>query len=70
MIACSTGPTIVGYGLEGALKFGFYESCKVILLHATPYVFINLLMASVIAGAIASVVLVRIVYRMQVEDKL
>jgi len=51
------GPTIVGYGLEGALKFGFYESCKVILLHATPYVFINLLMASVIAGAIASVVL-------------
>ena len=56
----------MGYGLEGALKFGFYESFKVILQHATPYVFINLLMASVVAGAIAAVVLVRIIdYFMQ-----
>lgn len=61
MVVCSAiGPTIVGYGLEGALKFGFYESFKVILQHATPYVFVNLLLASIIAGAVASVVLVRI----------
>lgn len=70
MIACSTGPTIVGYGLEGALKFGFYESFKVILQHTTPYVFVNLLLASVIAGAVASVVLVRIDCSMQIEDRL
>lgn len=51
------GPTVVGYGLEGALKFGFYEAFKIVFANLTPYVFVNFLLASVIAGAIASVVL-------------
>jgi solute carrier family 25 (mitochondrial phosphate transporter), member 3 len=55
------GPTVAGYGVEGALKFGLYESMKpacATWLHATaadlslPY-----LLASVTAGAAASVVL-------------
>lgn len=58
MIYLYIGPTVVGYGLEGALKFGFYETFKILFHHLTPYVFINFLLASVIAGAIASVVLV------------
>jgi len=49
---------VVGYGFEGALKFGFYEAFKVIFAGLTPHQFVNYLMASVIAGAIASVVLV------------
>lgn len=51
------GPTIVGYGLEGSLKFGFYETFKGIFRNLTPYQFINFLLASVIAGAVASIVL-------------
>ena len=49
---------MVGYGFEGALKFGFYEAFKIIFAGVTQYQFVNYLMASVIAGAIASVVLV------------
>lgn len=56
-----TGPTVVGYGFEGALKFGFYETFKVIFASITQNKFVNFLMASVIAGAIASVVLVSFV---------
>ncbi|RYH20686.1 solute carrier family 25 protein [archaeon] len=52
------GPTVVGYGLEGALKFGFYETFKMVFAHVTVYKFVNYLLASVIAGAVASVVLV------------
>lgn len=52
------GPTVVGYGLEGALKFGCYETFKVIFAHMTPSKVINFLFASVIAGAVASIVLV------------
>lgn len=44
-------------GLEGALKFGFYETFKKIFHDVTPYQVANFLLASVIAGAIASVVL-------------
>mmetsp|Transcript_1525 Transcript_1525/g.2523 ORF Transcript_1525/g.2523 Transcript_1525/m.2523 type:complete len:339 (+) Transcript_1525:131-1147(+) len=51
------GPTVLGYGIEGALKFGFYETFKVVFKGLTPYPFVNFLLASVIAGAIASVVL-------------
>ena len=52
------GPTVVGYGLEGALKFGFYETFKGLFKTLTPSKVVNLLMASVVAGAIASIVLV------------
>eukprot|EP01038_Epipyxis_sp_PR26KG_P014288 gene14288-19168_t len=51
------GPTVVGYGLEGALKFGFYETFKVLLSNLKTSKFIILLLASVVAGAIASIVL-------------
>lgn len=50
----------MGYGLEGALKFGFYETFKTIFSKMTPYEFVNFLLASVVAGAVASVVLVRL----------
>lgn len=56
------GPTIAGYGIEGALKFGVYEVMKPTLVSAiifgtklnqgTAY-----LLSSIIAGAIASIVL-------------
>lgn len=58
------GPTVVGYGIEGALKFGVYESLKpafIYLFYGTnnalddptkPY-----LAAAVCAGALASIIL-------------
>ena len=50
-------PTCVGYGLEGALKFGSYEMFKPIFAHVTPSSFINYILAAAIAGAVAAVVL-------------
>jgi solute carrier family 25 (mitochondrial phosphate transporter), member 3 len=54
------GPTVVGYGVEGAMKFGVYEVMKPIFAgmfpssesKAIPY-----LLASVVAGAVAAVLL-------------
>ena len=53
------GPTVLGYGLEGAAKFGLYESLKPITSRllgfdspAVPY-----LLASTVAGAVASIIL-------------
>eukprot|EP00542_Grammatophora_oceanica_P011911 CAMPEP_0194049630 /NCGR_PEP_ID=MMETSP0009_2-20130614/30797_1 /TAXON_ID=210454 /ORGANISM="Grammatophora oceanica, Strain CCMP 410" /LENGTH=350 /DNA_ID=CAMNT_0038695831 /DNA_START=115 /DNA_END=1167 /DNA_ORIENTATION=- len=55
------GPTVIGYGVEGAMKFGVYEILKPVFYEAvfggvgdttTAYI-----MASVIAGAIASLLL-------------
>jgi len=53
------GPTVVGYCVEGALKFGAYEALKPVMLSllpsvdpAEPY-----LIAAVVAGALASVLL-------------
>jgi len=52
------GPTVVGYGIEGAMKFGVYEVMKPvvagILKGNTATAFI---VASVIAGAVASILL-------------
>ena len=50
-------PTCIGYGVEGALKFGCYELCKPLFATLTSSDFVNLLLASTVAGAIASVVL-------------
>jgi len=51
-------PTVVGYGLEGAVKFGLYEAFKTLL---APLAFLDKftakLLASVIAGAFAAVLL-------------
>ena len=54
------GPTVIGYGIEGALKFGLYESLKPFFVGifpanvdpAEPY-----LAAAVCAGAVASLIL-------------
>jgi len=53
---------MLGYGFEGALKFGFYETLKHVLANLTPHQFINFFLASIVAGAIASIVLVRVFY--------
>jgi len=65
------GPTLVGYGIEGALKFGVYEVSKPLLALACRNVNDRLkraggycggplpfLVASILAGAVASLVLV------------
>lgn len=52
------GPTVVGYGIEGAMKFGVYEVMKPVVAsvlkdnNALAYI-----VASVIAGAVASILL-------------
>jgi len=53
------GPTLVGYGLEGAAKFGLYESLKPPIVDAlnledpsTAYI-----IASIVAGGVASIIL-------------
>ena len=51
------GPTLVGYGLEGALKFGSYEMAKPLFAHVTPSTMVNYLLASCVAGALAAIVL-------------
>lgn len=51
------GPTVIGYGIEGGLKFGCYEFLKPLLANATPSTFVNFLLSSVIAGIVASIVL-------------
>ena len=54
------GPTVLGYGIEGAMKFGAYEVAKpvfVALLGKTRRV-LAFAMASFLAGAIAAVLLV------------
>jgi len=50
-------PTCAGYGLEGALKFGCYELAKPLFSGLTSSKLFNYILASVIAGAIASIVL-------------
>eukprot|EP00956_Cyclotella_meneghiniana_P042761 scaffold249312_cov72-Cyclotella_meneghiniana.AAC.10 len=64
------GPTLVGYGVEGALKFGVYEVTKPLVVAAFSTMAAKMklksgsagalpfLLASIAAGAIASVVLV------------
>lgn len=53
------GPTVVGYGAEGAIKFGLYESLKPTFAQFLPAddVAVAYLGASVIAGAAASLLL-------------
>jgi hypothetical protein len=53
------GPTVVGYALEGAMKFGLYESLKPTFAEWLPAneVAAAYLGASVVAGAVASVML-------------
>jgi len=59
-LTAGLGPTVIGYGVEGALKFGVYETLKPIFLSlcdgvtdpTQPY-----LVAAICAGALASIIL-------------
>jgi solute carrier family 25 (mitochondrial phosphate transporter), member 3 len=58
------GPTVVGYGIEGAMKFGVYEIAKPIFrtilsggVESTTNPALAYLLASVVAGAVAAVLL-------------
>lgn len=51
------GPTIAGYGLEGAAKFGLYESLKPVFANWASTAAAGYLGASVTAGAVASLLL-------------
>ena len=57
MPATGLAPTCVGYGIEGALKFGCYEISKPLFSGLTKSKVFNYMMASIIAGAIASAAL-------------
>lgn len=50
-------PTCVGYGVEGALKFGCYEAAKPLAGKVIHDKMLSYLLASVLAGGVASVVL-------------
>lgn len=52
------GPTVIGYGIEGALKFGIYEFMKPVLsILIKNNTAIAYMAAAVIAGAVASIIL-------------
>jgi len=53
------GPTVIGYGLEGAAKFGLYESLKPIIFGLLNLQSPNIayIFASVVAGGVASIIL-------------
>eukprot|EP00538_Stauroneis_constricta_P013689 CAMPEP_0119557732 /NCGR_PEP_ID=MMETSP1352-20130426/9299_1 /TAXON_ID=265584 /ORGANISM="Stauroneis constricta, Strain CCMP1120" /LENGTH=329 /DNA_ID=CAMNT_0007604873 /DNA_START=81 /DNA_END=1070 /DNA_ORIENTATION=- len=53
------GPTVVGYGIEGAMKFGVYEVCKPLFaaLLQDKNTALAFIMASAVAGAVAAVLL-------------
>jgi solute carrier family 25 phosphate transporter 3 len=50
-------PTVVGYGIEGAMKFGVYEVMKPIMATVIKDTTTAFIAASIIAGAIASILL-------------
>ena len=56
-LAQGFAPTVAGYGVEGALKFGCYELLKPVFAEVTSNTLVNRVLASVVAGAVASVVL-------------
>ena len=67
-LVAGLGPTLVGYGIEGALKFGVYEITKPLVVLAFRELglyasgkrpgMLPFLVASIMAGAVASLVLV------------
>jgi solute carrier family 25 phosphate transporter 3 len=53
------GPTVIGYGVEGAMKFGVYEICKPLFGSLFPdNKSIAFVLSSFLAGAVAAVLLV------------
>mmetsp|Transcript_27265 Transcript_27265/g.41026 ORF Transcript_27265/g.41026 Transcript_27265/m.41026 type:complete len:324 (+) Transcript_27265:157-1128(+) len=51
------GPTVVGYGIEGAMKFGVYEVMKPVMARYIKDTTTAYIVASIFAGAVASVLL-------------
>ena len=51
------GPTVVGYGIEGAVKFGIYEALKPLSKKFIDSQAVAFLVASMVAGAAAAVTL-------------
>jgi solute carrier family 25 phosphate transporter 3 len=61
-LAAGLGPTVIGYGVEGALKFGVYETLKPIFLSLADGIEVTdptqpYLVAAICAGALASIIL-------------
>mmetsp|Transcript_5703 Transcript_5703/g.12539 ORF Transcript_5703/g.12539 Transcript_5703/m.12539 type:complete len:425 (+) Transcript_5703:212-1486(+) len=57
-LAVGLGPTVIGYGIEGAVKFGVYESLKPLFLSSFAGGSSEAYLASAVcAGAMASVIL-------------
>lgn len=58
-LTAGLGPTVVGYGMEGAMKFGVYEVMKPILASSLggDNTAVAYLLASVLAGAVAALLL-------------
>ena len=53
------GPTVVGYGVEGAMKFGVYEVCKPVFSSIFPEnKSLAFILSSFLAGAVAAILLV------------
>jgi solute carrier family 25 phosphate transporter 3 len=70
------GPTVVGYGIEGAAKFGIYEILKPVFGNIIDDQATAFLLASVAAGAVAALILcpaesvrIRIVTDPEYSDK-
>lgn len=70
------GPTVVGYGIEGACKFGCYEVLKPVVKSVIDDQTVAYIIASVAAGAVASLLLcpmestrIRIVTDKEYADK-
>uniref|UniRef100_A0A6U3QJX9 ADP,ATP carrier protein n=3 Tax=Ditylum brightwellii TaxID=49249 RepID=A0A6U3QJX9_9STRA len=57
VLATGLGPTIAGYGVEGAMKFGVYEIMKPITKSIIDNQAIAYITASIFAGAVASILL-------------
>lgn len=51
------GATVVGYGIEGAMKFGVYEVMKPVMANFVKDTTTAFIIASIIAGAVASILL-------------
>ena len=60
-LTAGLAPTVIGYGIEGALKFGVYETLKPIFLAACDGIVTDptqpYLVAAICAGALASIIL-------------
>jgi solute carrier family 25 phosphate transporter 3 len=50
-------PTVLGYGIEGAMKFGVYEVMKPVMAQVVSDKATAYILASIFAGAIASIIL-------------